>query len=147
MRRATASSAALLSVATAACSHPFEVLILQRQRADALTGRREDRVKHRRGCDRDRRLPDATPEIAGRHDDDLDLWHLVDPHHVVAIEIGLLNRATIDRAFAIQRRGEAIDKRAGDLALYLRRVDRVTGIGGGDDAVDPGPAIRTDRHL
>jgi hypothetical protein len=40
------------------------------------------------------------------HDDDLDLGHLVDAHHVVAVEIGLLDRAAIDRDFAVQRCGE-----------------------------------------
>src|SRR4029077_8206915 len=43
--------------------------------------------------------------------------------------------------------GETIDERAGDLALDLGRVDRVTGIGGGDDTVDLEPAIRATRHL
>src|ERR1700720_2998700 len=83
----------------------LQILVHQRQRAYALAGCCEDRVKHRRGRDGDRRLADAAPEIAGRHDDDLDLRHLVDPHHVVAVEIGLLDRAAIDRAFAIQHRG------------------------------------------
>src|SRR5205085_12125487 len=78
---------------------------------------------------------------------DLDLRHLVDAHHVVAVEIGLLDRAAIDRAFAVERRGEAIDKRASDLALDLGRVDRVTGIGRRDDAVDLEPPFLANRYF
>src|SRR5438132_12331019 len=89
----------------------LQIVIHQRQRSTPLAGRREDRVEHRRGGDADRRLADATPEIARGHDDDLDLGHLVYAHHVVAVEIGLLDRAAIDRAFAVQGRREAIDER------------------------------------
>src|SRR3954468_12210967 len=41
-----------------------EVVVLQRQRADALARRREERVQHRRRRDRDGRLADAAPEAA-----------------------------------------------------------------------------------
>src|SRR6202030_465972 len=86
-------------LSTAPASARPQILVHQRQRAHPLAGGGEDRVQHRRRRDRDRRLADAAPEIAGRHDDDLDLGHLVDAHHVVAIEIGLLDRAATDRAF------------------------------------------------
>ena len=51
---------------------------LQRQRADALAGRGEDRVQHRGTGHRDGRLADAAPEPAGRHDHRLHLRHLGD---------------------------------------------------------------------
>src|SRR5258707_15116896 len=77
-----------------------QIVVHQRHVADALAGRGEDRVEDRRGGDRNRRLTDTAPEIAGRHDDGLDLRHLVDPHHVVAVEIGLLDCAVRDSALA-----------------------------------------------
>src|SRR5262249_24318364 len=123
---------------------PTKVPTLKPQRADALTGGREDSLEPRRRRDRNSRPPDAAPEIAARHDDDLDFGHLIDPHHVVAVKIGLLDCTAIDRAFAVERCGEAVDKRAGNLALDLRRVDRVARVGGRDDAVDLETALRAD---
>jgi len=40
------------------------------------------------------------------------------------------------RALAVEQGGEAVDERARDLPVDLRRVDRVAGIGGTDGAVD-----------
>src|SRR5204863_211332 len=41
----------------------------------------------------------------------------------------------------------AIHEGAGDLPLDLRRVDCMTGVGGGDDAVNLDPSLLADRHL
>src|SRR5262249_35063925 len=56
-------------------SRELDVVSLERERADALAGRREEGIEHGRRGDEDRRLTDAAPEAAGRHDDDFDLWH------------------------------------------------------------------------
>ena len=53
-----------------------EIVQPQRQRADALAGRREDRVQHRWPADRDGRLADAAPEPSGGNDHRLHLRHL-----------------------------------------------------------------------
>ena len=43
--------------------------------------------------------------------------------------------AVLDGAVAVEQGRQAIDERARDLPLDLRRIDDVAGIGGGDDAV------------
>src|SRR5215467_12687445 len=44
-----------------------DAVMLQRQGADALAGRREVGIQHRRRADRDGRLADAAPETARGH--------------------------------------------------------------------------------
>src|SRR5262249_58776910 len=65
-----------------------------------------------------------------------DFGHLSDPHRVVGIEVGLLDPAVLHGAVPIEQSGEPVDEGARDLAVNLRRIDRVAGIGGTDDAVD-----------
>ena len=94
--------------------------------ADALAGRGEDRVQHRRRRDRDRRLADAAPEAAGRHDDGLDLRHLV---HAASPgrcrNSPARSRPSLTVHLAVERRRQAIDEGALDLRLDLLRVDRM----------------------
>jgi ABC transporter substrate binding protein len=56
------------------------VVVLERERPDPLSGRREDGVEYRWSGHEDRRLTDAAPEPARRHDDALDLGHVADAH-------------------------------------------------------------------
>src|ERR1700716_775908 len=112
-----------------------DVLIPQRHRTDSFPGRREVGVEHG-GCRyADRRLADATPEAAARHDDRLHLRHLADAHRIVGIEVGLLDAAVLNGAPAIEQRRQAVDKRAGNLAFDLRRIDDIARVGGGNDAM------------
>src|SRR5215472_6666065 len=53
-------------------SRHLDVVVLQRERADALARGLEERIEHGGRGDADRRLADATPETAGWHDDRLD---------------------------------------------------------------------------
>src|SRR6266851_7094461 len=53
-------------------SRPGEIVVHQRERADALAGRREDGIDHRRRRHADGRLADAAPKAAGRHQYRLD---------------------------------------------------------------------------
>src|SRR5207248_39854 len=53
-----------------------DVVVSERHRAHALTRRGKVRVEHRRRGDADRRLADAAPETARRHDDRFHLRHL-----------------------------------------------------------------------
>src|SRR5829696_1275929 len=98
-------------------SHLAEIVVLERQVADALAGRGEDRVEHGGRRHRDRRLADAAPEAARRDHSGLDRGHLVHAHHVVGIEVLLLAAAALDRALAVERRRKAI----GEGAFHLPR--------------------------
>ena len=122
-------------------SRKFDVMILQRKRADSLARRTEERVENRRPCDADRRLADATPEAATRHDDRFDLRHLGDAHRVVRIEILLLDASVLDRTLLIEQGRQTIDERACYLPLNLRWVDRIPGIGRRNDAMDLNLAV------
>src|SRR6267143_5804242 len=124
--------------AIAQASHQFNAVVLQRHRADALAGRPVERVHHRRRGDADRRLADAAPHgSTGWHQDGFHFRHLRDAHRVVLVEVRLLNAAVLHRALLEKERREAVDERARDLSLDLRRVHRVARVGRGDDAVHP----------
>ena len=103
---------------------------------DALAGGCEDGIEHRRCRDGDGGLAHAPPEAARGVDDGLHLGHRVHLHHRVAVEIRLLDAAILDRAFAIKRGGEAIDKAALNLGGDLLRVDREAAIRRCHDAMD-----------
>src|SRR5260370_26863707 len=105
------------------------VLIAQRHRTDTLARCREVGVEHGRRRDADGRLADAPPKTAARHDDRFHLRHLGNPHRIVVVEIRLLDAAVLDGASAIEQPGQAIDERAGDLALDLRGIDDIDRIG------------------
>src|SRR5207248_3121223 len=119
--------AAVASAAAAVFSSEGDVLVAQRRRTDALARRREIGVEHRRCRDADSRLANTAPESAARHHHRFHLRHLVDAHRIVSVEVGLLDAAVLDGAAAVEQRGEAINKGAGDLPLHLRRVDDVAG--------------------
>src|SRR5882724_9441831 len=71
-----------------------QALVLERQRADAPAGGREDRIAQRGGEGRERRLAHAAPEAAARDEDRLDgPRHLGDAHDAVVVEIRLLDAA------------------------------------------------------
>src|SRR6266511_2329094 len=75
-------------------SNEAQPLVRERQRADALAGRGEDRVAQRRGERRERRLAQPAPEPAARNEDRLDvLRHLGEAHDAVVVEVGLLDAA------------------------------------------------------
>src|SRR6266568_8134488 len=111
-------------------------MILQRERADALAGRGEDRVENGGRGHEDRWLAHTAPESAGRHDNRLDLRHLADAHRVVAVEVCLLYAAIFDRALLVEQSGQTVHEGARDLPLDLRRVDGMPWIGCADDAVN-----------
>src|SRR5450432_255579 len=122
-------------VSGARVSGEGDVLVAQRHRANSFSRCREIGVQYRRSGDADGRLADPAPEAAARHHDRFHLRHLADPHRIVGVEVGLLDAAVLHRAAAIEQPGQAVDEGARDLALDLRRVDGVAGVGGGDDAM------------
>src|SRR5262245_10733217 len=108
----------------------------QRQLADALARSREDRVGHR---GRDRRgagLADSAGRLLARHDMHLDLGHLVHAQHLVVVKVRLLHLSVLERDLSVQRRGEAVDDRALDLALHDVGVDGHAAVDRGHHAVD-----------
>jgi hypothetical protein len=60
------------------------------------------------------------------------------------VEVALHHGAVLQRAFAVEQRRQAVDEGALHLGLDLLRVDRVAGVGGGDDAVHPDLAASTE---
>src|SRR5262245_50465685 len=86
-----------------------QIMVPQRQGADAPAGRGENRVAKCR-CDHgDRRLTTAGPEAAARHQYRLDSRHLSHAEHLIVAEIRLLDAAFLDRDLTIERGGESID--------------------------------------
>src|SRR5918993_5127028 len=116
--RAGAAAARTARASPAAVtSRRAQVRILQRQGADALARRSEDRVENGGRGDRDGRLPDPAPEAAGRNQHGLHLRHLVDAHDVVGVEVLLDDPTVLDRALAVKAGRQAVDERA----LHLGR--------------------------
>src|ERR1700739_3952830 len=91
-----------------------DVLVPQRCRADAFSRCREIRIKSGGARHAVRRLADAPPDPAARHDDRLDLRHLGDPHRIIVVEIRLFDAAILDGAPAIEQAREAIEKSTGN---------------------------------
>src|SRR5262245_22710085 len=104
-----------------------DVVALERDRTAALARCGEVRVEHRRRRDA-HGLADATPETARWHDDRFYLRHFRDAHHVVAVEVLLLDASVLDRAAAFEQRGQPPHGRARSLPLDLGWIDRVSGI-------------------
>src|SRR5215212_11182030 len=104
------------------------VLIPKRHRADAFSCCGEIGVENGRCSHADRWLPDAAPETAARHHDRFDLRHLVDPHRIVGVEIGLLDPAILHGAAAVEQAGQAVHEGTGNLTVDLRGIDGMAGI-------------------
>src|SRR6266853_434038 len=119
----------------------------QGERPKALAGRSEDGVEHSGRGHEDRGLTHTAPESTRRHDDRLDLRHLVDAHRGVAVEVRLFDATVLNGALLVEQSGEAVHERACDLSFDLGRVDGMAGISGGDDPVDFYVTISADRDL
>src|SRR5260370_37515669 len=107
----------------------------QRERPNALAGRGEDGVEHGGRGHENRRLAHTAPESTRRHDDRLDLRHLVDAHRVVAVEVRLFDAAILNGALLVEQSEEAVHERPSDLSLDLGRVDGMARISGGPNPV------------
>src|ERR1039457_2441982 len=103
-------------------SHQDKTVVPEREGSIPLAGGRRDGVKHRWRCNTDRRLAHTAPEPARRHDDGLDLRHLLDAHHIVGVKILLLDPTILDGAAPEEQPGQAIHKRTRDLSLNLSRI-------------------------
>src|SRR5215471_3696110 len=114
----------------------LDVMVPQWERADALARRLEERIEYRGRGHGNGRLAYAAPESTGRHDDRLDLGHLGRPHHLVAVEVLLLDASILHRALAQEQGGQSPHKRTGNLPLNLRWIDRIARISDANDAVD-----------
>src|ERR1700745_3879400 len=81
-----------------------QIVVDARERANALAGRGEDRVRHRT-CDRWRSgLARAAPELAAaRNEMDIDLRRLGQAHHPIGVEVALHRSAVLKRDLAVKR--------------------------------------------
>src|SRR5215470_9511212 len=126
---------------------PLEVVVLQRERADALAGCSKDRVAERRRHERWRRLANAAPESAARHDNALDSRRLGKTHHRIVVEVRLLDAPVLNGDLAKLRGGEAPH----DAAFYLlgngERIDGIARIERKDDTTHPHVPGVAERHL
>src|SRR5579871_2421387 len=78
-----------------------QIMIHDRQRADALAGRGEDRIRYGSADRWRRRFACAAPNLAtARYQMDVDLRCLRQTHHAVGIEVAFHRRTVADRDFA-----------------------------------------------
>src|ERR1700745_4468068 len=96
-RAAAASTAALVP------SGERDIVVLERERADAVASGREIRIENGGRGHEDGRFAHAAPEVARWHDDRFDLGHLVDAYHPVIVEVGLLDAAVLHGALAVEQ--------------------------------------------
>src|ERR1700737_3657060 len=101
-----------------------QIVVLQRQRADALASGGKNRIAKRRRDDRRRRLAAAASEAAARHHDDFDLRHLGETQHWEVVEVRLLPAPILDGDLAVERRRETPHDPTFRLLLNGERIDR-----------------------
>src|SRR5690349_20641746 len=114
-------------------------LLADRQCADALAGRGEDRVDQRRRKGRHTRLADAAGWRVGAGRYDVDVGYargLVDPDHREIVEIALLHLAVLEGDRAMLGEAHPHDRGTLDLRLDPLRIDVGSAINRG---IDPGP--------
>src|SRR5208282_4054982 len=125
-----------------------QVVIHDRQAADALAGDGEDRVRHRGHDWRRRGFADAAPGgAAARHDVDVDLRRLGEAHHAVGVEIALLRHAVLHGDLSIKRGAEPEDRAALHLLGDGERVHDIVRIDGDRDAIHLELALGRDGDL
>src|SRR6185295_17291811 len=97
---------------------PFAVfaLLAERDRANAWSARRDDRVGERGRYRRGGRLADARGRLVAVHDVEGDLRRLVDAQDRVVVEGVLLDGSVLDRDLAEEGVAQAID----DAPFHLR---------------------------
>src|SRR5215813_14300491 len=126
---------------------PPQVVVLQRERADALAGCSKNRVAERRGHERWRRLANAAPEPAARHDNALNFRRLGKTHHRIVVEVRLLDAPVINGDLAKQGGGEAPHDAAFHLLGDGERIDGIARIQRKDDTTYPYVPSFAERHL
>src|SRR5262245_19135698 len=125
----------------------LQLHVLKGQRAHRRARRRICRVQNGRGPEADGRLPDATPEPAGRHDDALDLRVVLHQHHRIAVEIFLHHSAVTDGAFLVSHGAKTESHRALGLHGHLLGIDRVAAVDGDHQSMDLELAAVADGYL
>ena len=108
----------------------------ERKGSMALPCRGCNGIENGRCRNADRWLANAAPKSTRGHQDRFDLWHLIDAHHVVAVEILLLYLSVLDGDAAEKHAGEAVRERPCDLSFDLARIYGKTWIGSGSDPMD-----------
>src|SRR5262245_13461483 len=127
---------------------PAQIIVPQRQGADALASDPKDGVTHRWGNWRHAWLADPTPfGAASERQVRLYLGHSVETQHRVVIEIALDYAALFDGNLAVQSRCQAPN----DTAFYLfgdgQWIDHMAAVNGTYDALNPDLAPLAYRHF
>src|SRR4051794_29366163 len=108
----------------------------ERQRANALAARRENRVRDRGRGRRERGLAATGGRIVRLEEVHLDLGRLVDADERILVEVALLRAALLERDPEAHRRAQAVDHRALALVLGAAHVDHGADVGRDPDLVD-----------
>src|SRR5207245_2754091 len=122
-------------------------LVLDRQFANALAGRREDGVGDRRHHRLGSGLADSPRGLGAPHEMHFDHRGLVDAQHPVVVEVVLLDAAVLEGDLAPQDARDPEDDPALDLCLDGVRVDDDAAIHGADHPRDADLPLLRDRHL
>src|SRR4029079_14729439 len=125
-------------------------LLADRQCADALAGRGEDRADQRPRKGRHARLADAAGRRVGAGRYDVDVGYargLVDPDHREIVEIPLLHLAVLEGDRAMFGEAHAHDRGAFDLRLDPLRIDVGSAVYGGIDPRHGELALVVNGHL
>src|SRR5215475_9485666 len=115
----------------------YQVFRLDRQPADTLARRAEDRVRHGGGDSGSAGLADSAGRIRARNDIRFNQRHLIHAKRFVIVEVGLLDSAAIDRDFSSQRSAQAIHDSALDLLYHDVGIYDVPAIDSANDAMHP----------
>src|SRR5262245_43787482 len=130
----------LRAAATSNCS--AQLVGTNRQPIDALAGRRGDGVDQRTGGERRARFANAARLLRARHDEHVDLWRFVVPHHRVVVEVALRDSAILDGDLAPQCRRQAVDGAAFHLGLDRVWVDDPPTVHGAPNLVNAYVSVR-----
>src|SRR5215831_1787436 len=127
---------------------PAQVMVAQRQGADALARDRKDRIAHRQKNRRNTRFANATPFVTtAQRQVRLDLGHGIEAKHLVGIEIALSDAALLDADLAIEEGCEPIGDAALQLFLYSAGIHRMPAVHGTDHTLHPYLALLAHRDF
>ena len=81
------------------------------------------------------------------HDVDLHFWHLVDPKHVVTIEIAFYDPSLVQSELRLHDRAETVSNAAFHLCADLVGVNSSATVNGTDDTMHFGPSCAVNRNF
>src|SRR6476660_472782 len=122
-----------------------QIVVFERQGADALAGRRENRVAESRSERRNGGFASPAPGTLAGHDHRLHARHVGQTEHRLIMEIRLLDLPVLERDLAVERRRGAENDAAFGLQFDAERSDHMAGIDRRYHPVHAHLAISVDR--